>query len=88
MNDRRKSRMRDAGIAVLFGLAVIALALILPLGFLLFPGLLPTLIFFPQGVHSDHAVLFIPVLVCFNFVIWGGVTFGLIRLFRKFRRRW
>jgi hypothetical protein len=49
MNDRPKNRMTDAGMAALFGLAVIVVGFIPPLGVLLFPGLLPTLIFFPHG---------------------------------------
>lgn len=74
--------------AMMFSLGVIALSLIPPLGVLLFPGLLPTLIFFPTGIHSTHAGLFIPVLMTFNFLLWSGLTFALIRLFRKFRRQW
>ncbi len=86
MNDRQKSRMRDAGMAALFGLAVIVVSFIPPLGVLLLPGLLPALIFFPQGVHSDHAEWFIPVLVIFSFLIWSGLTFALIRLARRIIR--
>lgn len=87
MNDRPKSRMKDAVIAAIFGLAVIALSLITPLGVLLFPALFPAAIFFPTGIHSDHAGLFIPFLLVFNFLFWSGVTYGLIRLARRIIRR-
>ncbi len=69
--------------AALFGLAIIVAGFIPPLGVLLFPGLLPTLIFFPTGIHSNHAELFIPVLLILNFLIWSGLTFALVRLARR-----
>jgi hypothetical protein len=47
-----------------------------------FPGYIFGALFFPEAVHSDHAIAWLIIALLFNFALYGGLTFAI------FRRRW
>jgi hypothetical protein len=52
----------------------------------LVPGLLAAAIFFPQGPHSDHAVLYLPVAVVSDFFLLWLLFLIALRVFRRFAK--
>jgi hypothetical protein len=50
------------------------------------PGMFLAAVIFPEGGHSDLAIVYIAVALLLNGLIWGFPVFGIWMLVRRHRR--